>query len=162
MTEIVLRPFRPDDTDWIVSRHAELYAEAEGFDGTFGPLVAGIVADFVNHGDPQREAGWIAEQDGQRLGSIFCCHGKDPATAKLRLFLIEPEARGKGLGHLLLDVCMSFAREAGYRRMELWTHESHRAACALYAKFGWRLTESRPVHSFGVDLIEQSWEIALD
>ncbi|SLN46243.1 GNAT family N-acetyltransferase [Roseisalinus antarcticus] len=161
MEKITLRPFDPDDTEWLVTRHAELYALDEGFDGTFGPLVAGIIADFVAGHDPAREAGWIAEQDGARIGSVSCTKGKDPASARLRLFLILPEARGQGLGHRLLDRCMSFARIAGYTRIELWTHESHRAACALYAKFGWRLVDSHPVRSFGVDLIEQSWEIDL-
>jgi GNAT superfamily N-acetyltransferase len=162
MTAISIRPFEETDAEWVVDRHATLYAQAEGFDGTFGPLVAGIVADYVDHADPVREKAWIAEQDGARVGSIFCCHGKNRETAKLRLFLIVPEARGQGLGHRLLDTCMAFAKTAGYRRMELWTHESHRAACTLYQKFGWRLTEARPVRSFGVDLIEQAWEIDLE
>jgi len=161
MDDIEIRPFDEIDTEWVVERHAALYARDEGFDGTFGPLVAGILADYIDTHDPAREAGWIAEQGGRRIGSIFCTEGKNPETAKLRLFLIVPEARGQGLGHRLLDLCMAFARDAGYRRMELWTHESHRAALALYQKFGWRLTESRPVRSFGVDLIEQSWEAAL-
>ncbi|QQA41821.1 GNAT family N-acetyltransferase [Pelagovum pacificum] len=160
MSEIILRPYTPDDAAWLVERHADLYARDEGFDGTFGPLVAGLLADFSAHADPEREAGWIAMQDGAPIGSIFCVSGS-PGSAKLRLFLIVPEARGQGLGHMLLDQCMSFAGDAGYRRMELWTHESHRAACALYAKFGWRLVDSHPVTSFGVDLIEQSWEIDL-
>lgn len=159
MDQCELRPYTPDDAEWLVDRHAELYERDEGFDGTFGPLVAGILADFSANRDPAREQGWIAERGGRRVGSIFCCRGKDAGTAKLRLFLIVPEARGQGLGHRLLDRCMGFAREAGYGRMELWTHESHRAACALYSKFGWRLVESRPVRSFGVDLIEQAWEI---
>ena len=158
---ITIRPFDEDDTDWVVERHAALYARDEGFDGTFGPLVAGIIAEYITHRDPDREAAWIAEQGGQRIGSIFCMAGKRPDRARLRLFLILPDARGQGLGHRLLDLCMSFAREAGYSHMELWTHESHRAACALYQKFGWRLVDSHPVRSFGVDLIEQSWEIAL-
>lgn len=160
MADVLIRPFSPDDTDWLVDHHATLYARDEGFDGTFGPLVAGILADFVAGHDPEREAGWIAEQAGKRVGSIFCVAGS-PGSAKLRLFLITPEARGQGLGHRLLDTCMSFARDAGYGRMELWTHESHRAACALYARYGWRLVDSHPVRSFGVDLIEQAWEIDL-
>ncbi|WP_343231137.1 GNAT family N-acetyltransferase [Thalassovita aquimarina] len=102
----------------------------------------------------------MAEQDGERLGSIFCVR-QDSETAKLRLFLLLPQARGKGVGQRLLSACMDYARDKGYRRMVLWTHESHRAACALYARNGWTLTRSEPVHSFGVDLVEQSWEIAL-
>lgn len=160
MSEITLRPVRPDDQDWIVTRHAELYARDEGFDGTFGPLVRGIVADFLAGHDPASEAGWIAEGSAGRLGCIFCTR-KDDETAKLRLFLLLPEARGQGLGQRLLGACMGFARDAGYRRMVLWTHASHQAACALYAKTGWRMVDSHPVRSFGVDLIEQAWDIDL-
>ncbi len=160
MTEIVLRRFEAGDADWLTERHAELYARDEGFDDTFGPLVAGILADFLAEHVPARERGWIAARGEERLGSIFCVR-KDEETAKLRLFLLVPEARGLGLGRRLLDACMGFAREAGYARMVLWTHESHRAACALYARTGWRLTASEPVHSFGVDLVEQTWEVDL-
>ncbi|TMV08061.1 GNAT family N-acetyltransferase [Ruegeria sediminis] len=160
MTEPMLRPFRPDDAPWLVERHGTLYARDEGFDHTFAPLVARILDDFVAGHDPDRERGWIAEGSGHRLGSIFCVAATGP-TAKLRLFLVDPKARGMGLGKSLLRTCMDFARDAGYRDMELWTHESHRAACALYAAFGWHLTESKPVHSFGVDLVEQSWRIRL-
>jgi len=94
------------------------------------------------------------------LGSIFCVAGGNQ-TAKLRLFLLTPEARGQRLGKQLLTTCMGFAKTAGYNDMVLWTHESHRAACALYTRFGWELTVSKPVHSFGVDLIEQSWRVDL-
>ncbi|MEY8839728.1 N-acetyltransferase family protein [Cribrihabitans sp. XS_ASV171] len=156
----ILRPFLPEDAAWLVERHGTLYARDEGFDASFGPLVAEILADFVASHDPQRERGWIAEENGERLGSIFCV-AAGPETAKLRLFLLVPEARGKGLGKRLLTACMDFARAAGYRDMVLWTHESHRAACALYRSFGWELTDSRPVRSFGVDLVEQSWKITL-
>ena len=160
MSQPILRPFQPEDTGWLVERHGTLYAEAEGFDDTFGPLVASILADFNAAHDPARERGWIAEEDGRLLGSIFCVR-LDDTTAKLRLFLLVPEARGKGLGRRLLEQCMSFAREAGYASMALWTHESHKAACALYARNGWTLTASKPVHSYGVDLVEQSWRIDL-
>ncbi len=160
MTDPVLRPYRENDRSWLVERHQTLYRRDEGFDDTFGPLVDGILRDFTADHDPQREQGWIAEEAGQRLGSIFCV-AQDGVTAKLRLFLLVPEARGKGLGKRLLSRCMAFARQAGYRHMVLWTHESHVAACALYQSFGWRLTRSEPVHSFGVDLIEQSWAIDL-
>ncbi|MFC3616072.1 GNAT family N-acetyltransferase [Lutimaribacter marinistellae] len=155
-----LRRFRADDAPWLVERHATLYARDEGFDDSFGPLVAGILSDFVAHHDPERERGWIAEHKGHRLGSIFCVAGGADA-AKLRLFLLVPEARGKGLGKQLLGACMGFARKAGYSEMVLWTHESHRAACALYKASGWQLIDSKPVHSFGVDLVEQSWKIRL-
>ena len=143
------------DAVWLVARHADLYARDEGFDDTFAPLVADIVADFFAHHDPQRERGWIAEGD-RRLGSIFCVR-LDDETAKLRLFLLEPEVRGLGFGRRLLATCTGFAKAAGYRRMTLWTHESHRAACRLYAADGFACVESRPVRSFGCDLVEQTW-----
>ena len=160
MDTITLRPFRPEDAPWLVERHGTLYAQDEGFDDSFAPLVAGILDDFIANHDPDREQGWIAEADGQRLGSIFCVR-LDETTAKLRLFLLVPEARGRGLGRRLIDTCMGFARSKGYVQMQLWTHESHRAACALYAATGWQLVDSKPVHSFGVDLVEQSWKITL-
>lgn len=159
MDEITLRPFRAEDAAWLIAQHGALYQRDEGFDASFPRLVAEIVEGFVATHDPGCEAGWIAEQDGRRLGSIFCVR-LSAEIAKLRLFLLVPEARGKGLGRHLLRTCMAFAREKGYRGMELWTHESHRAACALYAQNGWQLVSSRPVRAFGCDLVEQSWEIA--
>ena len=158
MTGIVLRDLEPEDLPWLVERHATLYAEAEGFDDSFGPLVAQILDSYQRTHDPECERAWIAVEDGRRLGSIFCVR-QDATRAKLRLFLLVPEARGKGLGKRMLATCMAYARAQGYAGMSLWTHESHRAACALYAAAGWRLTASHPVHSFGVDLIEQAWEI---
>lgn len=160
MPEITLRDLRIGDAGWIIARHGELYAAEEGFDASFEALVAEIMADFIRNHDPACERGWIAEQDGVRLGCIFCVRQSD-TTAKLRLFLIEPAARGQGLGHRLLETCMSYARQCGYRRMVLWTHESHRAACALYAAHGFELTRSEPVESFGVPLVTQTWEIDL-
>nr|WP_299687440.1 GNAT family N-acetyltransferase [uncultured Tateyamaria sp.] len=156
MEEITLRPFTADDTDWLVDQHATLYAQNDGFDDSFGPLVRTILEDFVAGHDAERERGWIAEADGARLGSIFCVRLND-TTAKLRLFLLLPEARGRGLGQRLLHQCMGFARDTGYSNMQLWTHQSHTAACALYAKFGWEMVGSKPVHSFGQDLVEQTW-----
>jgi GNAT superfamily N-acetyltransferase len=156
-SEAVLDELRTGDAGWLVMRHAELYAEEEGFDATFEPLVARILADFLEGHDPSRERGWIARAGGRRLGSVFCVQGPEAGTAKLRLFLLEPDARGTGLGRRLLDTCLDFARAAGYGRMTLWTHESHRAACALYAKAGFTCTRSEPVRSFGVDLVEQEW-----
>lgn len=160
MGEITLREFRAEDAPWLVERHQTLYAADEGFDDTFGPLVDEILKDFIAGHDPDRERGWIAEDDGQRLGSIFCVRLNDE-TAKLRLFLLVPEARGRGLGKRLLETCMGFAKDQGYCEMVLWTHESHRAACALYRSRGWELTQSKPVTSFGVPLVEQSWRITL-
>ncbi len=160
MDNVTLRPFHADDAQWLVKQHDLLYARDEGFNESFGRLVAQILNDFLADYDPRRECGWIAEKNGLRLGSIFCV-AQDDHSAKLRLFLLVPEARGQGIGRHLLDECMEFARTAGYREMVLWTHESHRAACALYRAFGWQLVDSKPVHSFGVDLVEQSWRIQL-
>ena len=160
MAEIVLRKFETTDADWLIAQHGRLYRIDEGFDQSFEALVADIVADFLHRHDPECEQGWIAEQAGKRLGSIFCVR-LDPATAKLRLFLLLPEARGLGLGKRLLETCMAYARNRGYSRMQLWTHESHRAAGALYAATGWRLVSANPARSFGVDVVEQNWEIAL-
>jgi len=156
-SNVALTGLRPGDAGWLIQHHAELYTRDEGFDESFEPLVARILADFLQTHDPACERGWIARRGDQRLGSIFCVKGPGPGVAKLRLFLLLPEARGLGLGQRLLDACMGFAREAGYERMVLWTHESHRAACALYAKNGFECAWSKPVRSFGVDLVEQEW-----
>ena len=156
MSDVILRRFEAGDTDWLVDRHDRLYARDEGFDDSFGPLVRSILDGFVSSHDPACERGWIAMQDGRRLGSIFCVR-HDAEMAKLRLFLLVPEARGKGVGRMLLDACMGFARDCKYHGMTLWTHESHRAACALYAKAGFTLESATPVHSFGQDLVEQTW-----
>jgi GNAT superfamily N-acetyltransferase len=155
--EARLRDLRPGDAGWILMRHAELYAVQDGFDHSFEPLVARILADFLDHRDPETDRGWIAEgPDGRRLGCIFVVR-LDPDTAKLRLFLVEPEARGAGVGQALLDALIAHATGLGFRRISLWTHESHRAACRLYARNGFHCTGSRPVHSFGRDLVEQTW-----
>ncbi|QFT59281.1 TDP-fucosamine acetyltransferase [Sulfitobacter sp. THAF37] len=160
MDNIELRRFAAEDRDWLVEQHAVHYARDEGFDDSFGELVARILDDFLAQSDPGRERGWIAQAGAQRLGSIFCVR-LDAETAKLRLFLLTPEARGQGLGRRLLETCMGFAREAGYRRMVLWTHESHRAAGALYARNGWTLESTAPVVSFGQPNVEQHWSIGL-
>ncbi len=152
----VIKEFEPSDARWIAARHGALYAEHDKFNESFEPLVAGIVQDFVTDHDLARERGWVAWQAGRRVGCIFCVRLKDD-IAKLRLFLVEPDMRGTGLGRALLSRCMEFATQAGYREMTLWTHESHEAACRLYAKNGFRCVASEPVHSFGQDLVEQTW-----
>lgn len=157
----VLRDLQIGDAGWLIQQHAERYAVDEGFDFRFEPLVARVLADFIETHDPQFEHGWIAAQGNQRLGSIFCVKGPAPGVAKLRLFYLVPEARGQGLGNRMLDACVTFARQRGYSRMTLWTHASHAAACALYARAGFACTTSKPVHSFGVDLIEQEWTLDL-
>ena len=158
--EIVLKPFERADAAWVAQRHGALYAQNDGFDDSFEPLVASILVEFVADHDPDCEQGWIAWQGAERVGCIFCVRF-DAETAKLRLFLLEPMMRGHGLGRRLLEQCVGFARDAGYRRMTLWTHESHHAACALYARNGFACVASRPVRSFGQDLVEQTWTTAL-
>lgn len=160
MTQVHLRNLTHGDIGWLVQQHGEAYARDEGFDISFEALVAEILADFARNHDPRGERGWIAHRGPERLGSIFCVR-QDDTTAKLRLFYLVPEARGMGLGKRLLSECMGFAREKGYRRMVLWTHQSHQSACALYRATGWRETRSEPKHSFGVDVVEQGFEIDL-
>lgn len=158
--DIALRDLATGDAGWLIQRHAELYARDEGFDASFEALVAEILADFIRNHDPGCERAFIAHRGAERLGSVFCVR-QDAQTAKLRLFLLEPHMRGAGLGRRLLEACMGYASQGGYRRMVLWTHASHRAACALYARAGWRRVSSKPVVSFGVPLEEQGWEVEL-
>jgi len=160
MDDVQIRPFGAADADWLVEQHHRLYTRDDGFDASFGALVEQLLADFVRDHDPAHERGWIAERNGERLGSIFCVALKE-RTAKLGLFLLVPEARGQGLAQRMLDTCTGFACGVGFTEMRLRTHESHRAACALYRRNGWQLLDSKPVHSFGVDLVEQSWKIRL-
>jgi GNAT superfamily N-acetyltransferase len=157
--EPVIRPLRPGDAGWIIGTHGALYARDEGYDQSFEALVARIMADFLDRADP-RERAWIAESGGQRLGTISCMT-EDADTARLRLFILVPQARGLGLGQRLHDTCLTFARRAGYRRMVLWTHASHTAACALYARNGWRLVRSVAATAYGQDVVNQDWEITL-
>ncbi len=157
----IIRTATPSDAAWITERHATHYAVNDGFDETFGPLVADILEQFFASHDPARERGWIAMQDDTRdsalVGSIFCVSGPE-GTAKLRLFYLEPHMRGSGLGQALLDTCLTFAKHASYAKMRLWTHESHRAAGRLYARNGFALIHSAPVQSFGQSLVTQTWE----
>ncbi len=150
------RLFTPDDLEWLVTRHGELYAREEGFDATFPVLVGEIAAAFLAAHDAARECGWIVWQGAVRLGSIFVVE-EAPGVAKLRLVLLEPQARGTGLAQAMLEQAMGFARAAGYRTMRLWTHESHRAAGRMYARNGFVLEASEPRHSFGRDVVAQFW-----
>lgn len=160
MTEVTLHRFGRADRDWLIDQHSAHYALEEGFDDTFGPMVARIVDDFLATHDPSCEKGWMAKQGEERLGCIFCVRVNDQ-TAKLRLFMVVPQARGMGLGRQLVETCMAFARSAGYLDMQLWTHQSQVAAGALYAKTGWTLVESRRAHSFGKENIEETWTVTL-
>ncbi|WP_347310633.1 bifunctional helix-turn-helix transcriptional regulator/GNAT family N-acetyltransferase [Defluviimonas sp. SAOS-178_SWC] len=150
----------PGDAGWIISRHGALYAQDEGYDLSFEGLVAGIVAGFIRSRDPARERAWVARSGELRIGCIFCVRESDD-VARLRLFLLEPAARGRGAGRKMLDLCLTFARQAGYTRIVLWTHESHRAACALYASAGFRMTSESPGVAFGQAVVDQTWERAL-
>jgi DNA-binding MarR family transcriptional regulator/GNAT superfamily N-acetyltransferase len=164
-----LRSQRPGDIGWVVSRHGALYAQEFGWDMRFEALVAHIAAGFVEHFDAQREACWIAERDGQRIGSVFLVQASDddsravePGTAQLRMLLVEPSARGLGLGVALVNECERFARHAGYRRIRLWTNSLLLAARGIYLKAGYRLVASEAHHSFGHDLVGETWELGLD
>ncbi|MDQ6934143.1 MAG: GNAT family N-acetyltransferase [Actinomycetota bacterium] len=137
--------------------HGEQYAAEFGWDVTFEALVARIVADYAAQHDPTREAAWIAELDGVRVGCVFCVTDDDE-TAKLRILLVRPEGRGCGLGGLLVDTCVAFARQAGYARMRLWTNHPLAAARAIYRQRGFVPISEEPHRSFGVDLIGQIYE----
>jgi DNA-binding MarR family transcriptional regulator/predicted N-acetyltransferase YhbS len=157
---MVLRPPRPGDMGWVVQRHGELYADEYGYDATFEALVAEIVADFVRSFDPARDCCWIAEVGGEAVGSAFVVR-KSRTTAKLRLFIVDPAARGAGVGARLIDECIGFARRARYRTLTLWTQSDLLAARHLYQRSGFKRIASERHRSFGHDLVGETWELQL-
>jgi GNAT superfamily N-acetyltransferase len=161
---IEIRPLgRPGDLGWVVMAHGELYAAEFGWDAEFEALVARIVAGYAAAHDPAREAAWVAEMAGRRVGCVLCvADDVDPATtAKLRILLVHPDARGRGLGGRLVDTCVAFARDAGYRRVRLWTNDTLLAARRVYLSRGFALTAEEPHHSFGAELVGQVYELEL-
>lgn len=159
---VVRRADRPGDLGWVVMAHGEVYDQQFGWDTDFEALVARIVADYATDHDPAREAAWIAEVDGQRAGCVFLVAGDDdPGVAKLRILLVTPTARGLGVGTRLVEDCLTFARDAGYGRVTLWTNDVLVSARRIYQAFGFALTEEEPHHSFGHDLVGQTWTLEL-
>jgi DNA-binding MarR family transcriptional regulator/GNAT superfamily N-acetyltransferase len=159
-SEVLLREPRPGDLGWIVARHAELYAKEYGWAENFEGLCAQIVADFAGKYDPKRERCWIAELDGENVGCVFLVQDSED-VARLRLLLVDPVARGRGVGSRLTDECVRFARECGYRRITLWTHNVLTAARHIYQKAGFTLTSSESKRSFGQDVVSEHWDLVL-
>ena len=158
--KVVLRQPQSGDFGWIVARHAILYAQEYGWTENFEGLCAQIAADFVNKFDPRCERGWIAELEGRIVGSVLLARESDQ-VARLRLLLVEPSARGLGIGRRLTDECVRFARECGYRKITLWTHSVLTAARHVYQQAGFRLTSSEPRHSWGQDVVSEQWDLTL-
>lgn len=158
---VLRRAEQPGDLGWVVMAHGEVYDQQFGWNRDFEALVARIVADYAAAHDPDRETGWIAEVDGERAGCIFCVAGDEPDVAQLRILLVTPRARGLGLGTGLVEQCVQFARDAGYRRLALWTNDVLVAARKIYQGFGFRLVDEARHHSFGRELNGQNWVLDL-
>lgn len=154
----VMRAPRPGDLGWVIAAHGRIYHEEFGYDASFEALVAEIAAAWRRGHDPAREAGWIAELDGLPVGSVFLVRQSDE-VAKLRLLIVDPAARGLGVGQRLVAECTRFARAAGYKRITLWTHSILEAARRIYANAGYRLVASEPLEEFGRALVSETWEV---
>ncbi|KRD40083.1 MarR family transcriptional regulator [Lysobacter sp. Root916] len=160
---VLVREHGIGDIGWAIERHARLYADEYGWNSEFEALVAKLFAAFAGEHDPRYERCWVAELDGERIGCVFVVRNQDQAdTAQLRCLLVDPRARGLGVGQRLVDTCLEFARAAGYARMRLWTNDLLSAARRIYEARGFQLIEQYPHHSFGHDLIGQVWERDLD
>ena len=159
-TPYLLRTHQPGDMGWVVHRHGVLYAQEYGWDERFEALVAQIVAEFIQKFDAKRERCWIAERDGAIAGSVFLVKKSD-RVAKLRLLLVEPSARGLGIGARLADECVRFARQAGYRKITLWTQSNLTAARHIYSKAGFRIVKRERNESFGHTLVSETWDLSL-
>jgi DNA-binding MarR family transcriptional regulator/GNAT superfamily N-acetyltransferase len=157
---VELREPRPGDMGWVIERHGEIYALEYGWSAHFEALVAEIIAKYLHEHDPSRERAWIAHVDGERAGSIFLVRESD-TVARLRLLLVEPSARGLGLGHRLVDACIQFARNAGYAKITLWTNAVLDAARAIYVAKGFRLVHEEAHTHFGSEQLGQDWELDL-
>ncbi len=157
---VVLRDPQPGDMGWVVQQHGEVYAREYGWDSSFEALVAEVVAGYVRRHQPDRERCWIAEVDGERVGSAFVVR-KSNSVAQLRLLILTPPARGLGLGARLTDECLAFARSKGYKKMVLWTNSCLDNARALYARRGFQLVKSEPYAGFGKNLVGETWELRL-
>jgi DNA-binding MarR family transcriptional regulator/N-acetylglutamate synthase-like GNAT family acetyltransferase len=159
--ELTLRPLWPGDVGWIIHRQAVLYAQEYGWDWTYEGLASRILGAFVAEFDPAREDAWVAERGGAVVGSIFLMKSDDPAVGKLRLLYVEPSARGAGVGSRLVATCIARARELGYRQLTLWTNDILVAARRIYQAEGFRLASEAQHHSFGHDLVGQTWTLDL-
>jgi len=158
--DVRLRPAVAGEYGWVIERHGGVYQAEYGWDQSFETLVAGVVANFLRHHDARREAAWIAEAAGEPVGCIFCV-ARDRGTAQLRLLLVEPHARGLGVGTTLVNRCVGFAREVGYSRLVLWTNDVLADARRIYERAGFHLVNEQPHHSFGTDLVGQNWALDL-
>jgi GNAT superfamily N-acetyltransferase len=159
--EVRLRGPRAGDLGWVIQRNAQVYAAEFGWNEEYEALVARILADFAVGFDAEHEAAWVAELNGEPVGWVMCVKDEAPGAARLRLLLVEPGARGHGIGRRLVDQCVDFARATGYRELVLWTNDVLVAARRIYQGAGFELVRQEPHHSFGRDLVGQDWRLLL-